>query len=279
MITAGWRNGTPVPAGQLVVPAFGPLALWGEGIFDTMRVHEGRLVGAAFHHDRTRRSMERLWGEQPAATALLATTWDLLEQAARATTAPAAARVLVAPGDETARHDGCDVEVFASLSTWTEPTADQYAAGVTLGVSDVAHPGLGAWGKTASAIWSAVVAREARRRQLDELLVLRGPHVVECAWSSVLWRQQGCWHTVEASLGGLPSTTIAMLEASGLEVVHTVVTPGQLEEAQAIVLASSLRLAVGVRSLGRATFPEPDRWAREIRERLLSFDPTSTPAG
>lgn len=259
-----YHNGVEVEASSLQVNAFGPLALWGEGTFDTFRVTDGRILFQAQHQDRLSKACASLWGPRPDLDASVNMAWAFLHE--RAAAFPhGRGRVLVAPNDpERTRFD-----VFAELVHF-EPIADEvYVRGVSAGFSKLSHPGFGDWGKSTSALWSRMAAEEGRARKLDEMILCRGEIVVEGAWSALMWSDGGEWRTPAPSLKALPSTTLAALRASGLHVDNVVATRERLTYADAIVLLSGVRLAMGVRSLDDRQFSNPDLAAAPLRELLL----------
>lgn len=259
-----YHNGVEVDASSMQVNAFGPLALWGEGTFDTFRVAEGRILFQAQHQDRLSSACATLWGPRPDLDASVNMAWAFL--VARASAFPnGRGRVLVAPSNaERTRFD-----VFAEIGSFVPLSRDAYTEGVSLGFSELSHPGFGAWGKSTSALWSRMAAEEARERGVDELILCREEIVVESAWAALLWSERGEWRTPAPSLKALPSTTLAALRASGLEVDDVVATRERLTYADAIVLLSGVRLAMGVRSLDDRQFTHPDRAAAPLRELLM----------
>lgn len=261
------HNGEMTASGGLRVDPFGPLALWGEGIFDTFRVHEGRVLYPRPHIDRMLASLESVWGPNDALRDRVLQTWSQLSvEAARFSSGRG--RILVAPMDE----NRSEFDIFGELVAFTPPPDEIYEKGVSLGFSMHPHPGLGHWGKTTSALWSRTAVDEARRRNLDEVLLCRNEIIVETAWSAVLWRESATthWWTPSASLGGLASTTLEALRNQGVRIDDVVATRERLRYAESIVLLSSLRLAIGVNSLGERGYESPDEAARPLRELLLS---------
>lgn len=259
-----YRNGVEADPQELQVPAFGPLALWGEGSFDTFRVYEGRILFPAPHRDRLSNSCKGLWGARPDLDAAISRTWASLETGAQQFQ-HARGRLLVAPTDaQRTRFD-----VFGELAAF-EPLSDAaYAQGVSAGFSRYTHPGLGLWGKNPSAIWSRMAAEEAKERALDEVILCRESIVVEAAWSAIVWKEGEEWRTPAPSLNAMPSTTLAALKAQGLPIENVVATRERLTYADAIVLVSAVRLAMGLNRLEGRTFSDPDRAAAPLRELLL----------
>lgn len=259
-----WRNGASCD--EVLVEGFGPLALWGEGIFDTLRVGEGRLFFPQHHLARTLRSASGIWGEDESRDARIreAYRWLAFESQSRALRS-ARARVVVAPVSAA----GDRFDVFAQVMEMPAPPGDIDVEALRVGFSRLPHPGFLSWGKTTSAIWSRLVAREAAARGLDELLVGREGIWLEAGWSSLVWRLHGVWFAVDTEEGVLASTTLAALEACG-EVFHrSMPDRSELLQAEAVVLLSSWTLARGVAQLDGRTFEAPDVAARRFRRILL----------
>lgn len=259
-----YRNGVEVPADAMAVDPFGPLALWGEGTFDTFRVHDGRVLFLVPHMDRLARSSSLLWGKRPDIAAGLSAVWAFVQEVAPRFH-EARGRVLVAPVDAARSR----FDVFAELCPAEAPDEAAYLRGVRVGYSDVQHPCFGHWGKSTSALWSRVVADEAAKRGLDELILCRDEIVVETAWAALIWREDGHWRTPAPSLGALTSTTLAALRQQGVVIDDVVATRERLGYADAIVLLSAVRLAMGVARLDGRDFDDPDRAAAPLRELLL----------
>lgn len=259
-----FRNGRATSPDALHVSAFGPLALWGEGSFDTFRVSSGRILFVQQHQDRLLNAARSLWGVREDIEDGLHAAWEFLEEQAK-DYAHGRGRVLVAPQDALRKK----FDVFAELLPFTPMSSAQYQHGVRVGFSELTHPGYGRWGKSTSALWSRMAAEEARNRGLDEVILCRGEIVVESAWSALMWREEDVWRTPAASLAPLPSTTLAALRQSGLEVEEVVSTRERLSYADAIVLLSAVRLAIGVERLEDRVFDAPDDAAAPLRDILL----------
>lgn len=264
MQRVNYHNGNQVDVSAVHVHAFGPLALWGEGCFDTFRVSGGHVLFQPQHEQRLRQGIDALWGDRQDIQEQLQGAWHFIQRHAPEFV-HGRGRILVAPVDPGREQ----FDVFAEIVAFTPMTLHEYALGVHAGFSDYAHPGYGSWGKSTSAIWSRMAAEEARARGFDEVILCRDEIVVEAAWSALLWREGGHWRTPAASLKPLPSTTLAALRDTGLEVEEVVATRERLSYADAIVLLSAVRLAIGVCRLEERTFSEPDRAAAPLRDLLL----------
>lgn len=259
-----WRNGASCD--EVLVEGFGPLALWGEGIFDTLRIGDGRLFFAHHHLARTLRSASRIWGEDEARDARIGEAYRWLADASQSRGFDAArARVVVAPLSAV----GDRFDVFAQVTEMPAPPGDADAESLRVGFSQLPHPGFLSWGKTTSAIWSRLVAQEAAGRGLDELLVGREGIWLEAGWSSLVWCLHGVWFAVDTDEGVLASTTLAALEEAGEAFYRSMPDRRELLQAEAIVLLSSWTLARGVAQLDSRVFEAPDAAARRFRRILL----------
>lgn len=259
-----FRNGREVSSEALHVHAFGPLALWGEGSFDTFRVASGRILFLQQHQERLTRAARSLWGDRQDIHDGLQEAWEFLREKAK-TYGDGRGRVLIAPHDAWREQ----FDVFVELTPFTPMSEAQYRHGLRVGFSELTHPGYGRWGKSTSALWSRMAAEEARSRGLDEVILCREEIVVEGAWSALMWREGKTWRTPAASLNPLPSTTLAALRAAGLEVEEVVSTRERLLYADVIVLLSAVRLAIGVERLDDREFSSPDTAAAPLRDILL----------
>lgn len=259
-----FRNGREVALEALHVHAFGPLALWGEGSFDTFRVSSGRILFMQQHEERLEKAARSLWGEREDVLEALRSAWDFLRITSKEYM-DARGRVLVAPHDALREK----FDVFAEMIPFTPLSDAAYMHGVRVGFSELTHPGYGRWGKSTSALWSRVAAEEARRRGLDEMILCREEIVVEGAWSALMWREGETWRTPARSLNPLPSTTLAALRHAGLHIEEVVSTRERLLYADAIVLLSAVRLAIGVERLEQREFSSPDDAASALRQILL----------
>lgn len=251
------------------VPAEGPLfgahdaaVLLGDGVMESVRVHRGGALALDLHLERLRGAVEH------AGMAAIDAGW-----LAEAVASPLGAAAELVDGALRLfcwELDG-RMRLLATLEDWAPPSEEAYAAGVRVVPSEVVHPAHGAFGKTTSRHWSRAAARLAQRAGFDDALLLdREGRAIETTTATLLWRDADGWSAVPDELGGLHSTTLALLERSGLRVRRRPAGLDTLVRADAIVLLSALRLAIGVRCLGAFDDPEPDRHAAPLRATLLA---------
>ena len=93
--------------------------------------------------------------------------------------------------------------------------------------------------------------------------------VIEATDASLLWSIAGQWFTTPDAAGGLEGTTLQEMEDRGLQVARNLITPDELKEADAVVMISSLRVAMGVRSIDDTDFENPDVNAMMLRALIL----------
>lgn len=161
--------------------------------------------------------------------------------------------------------------VCATVSSYVAPTTAAYQAGISVACTALRHPGAIGGGKSASRGWAQASKRWAASAGYDApLFVDAAGRVIESADANVIWRSGGGWFTPPASSGALPGTTLQTLRERGLTITPEATTAAQLERADAVVLLSSLRLAMGVKSIGSRTFETPDADASYLRHILLT---------
>jgi branched-subunit amino acid aminotransferase/4-amino-4-deoxychorismate lyase len=257
-VTAVLRlDGEVAPNRRLLVSTDAPLVTSGDAWFETVRVDAGRALRLALHVDRLVEAatlaghpcLDRRYVHDHLATAVA----DIDAPVGRVR-----GTFMV---DEEGRP-----RCWTDAAAWTPPSESAYAAGVQLRVVDVPHAPSGRWGKTVSRQWARTAMRLAHPAE-PVVLSVTG-HVVESGRAAVIWRIGDVWYLPSRELGALASTTVRALERTGLTFVEAHAVPEALGGADAVVLVSSLRLAMGVRSLGLRTWDSPDESARLLRERL-----------
>lgn len=256
-----WRDGREVRASEWL-PQARSVRL-GDGWFETVRVaerrartwslHLARLVGAA--RLNVLGSAESLDGLAARATSACETALGAVDDGVWAL------RVLVYPTD---RPGG--LHVCASVT----PFAADVLADVRLAVSPMRHPGLGVWGKSASRAWCETAKRLAQLNGADTALLLDDAgHVIETPDATVAWLEGEQWFTVPVAAGALHSTTVEALETAGVAFERALRTPEELVQADAVVLLSALRLAVGVSAVDTVAMPPGHgAAAAALREKL-----------
>jgi len=137
-------------------------------------------------------------------------------------------------------------------------------------------PWLLAGAKTLSYAVNRAVAREAARRNADDVIfVSSNGYVLEGPTSTVVFKRGNALLTPGTGLGILDGTTQANVfrfaESLGMTTGFELITPEQLAQADAAWLVSSVRLAAPVRELDGAAFPVEGQLTAEINAYLLSL--------
>lgn len=257
-----WRNGTPI-AGVRFDPAHKAL-LQGDGLFETIRVRRGIPLYLNRHLDRLVQSAARSgypW------MALHDQLDGPLHEPLRAAQLmrSGAMRIYVYPS----MHDE-GPEVFATLEDYEAPPESEYWRGSRIHISPVSHPGHGRFGKTTSRHWAETAKRLARQAGYTGAVLLDAHgRVVEATDASLLWSAGGVWYSAPEELGGLEGTTLEEMQMRGLQITRKEASADELKEAEAVVMISSLRIAVGVRSIDDVEFENPDVNAMMLRALIL----------
>jgi branched-chain amino acid aminotransferase len=242
-----------------------PAARWGDGVYDTQRVHRGRPLNDDLHLQRllaNARAFEVEVDEE-----LVARTVAMALQAA-AGFADAAVRSTVA-----VMHDGPPM-IACLVTPWTEPTAADYARGIRMITSSVPHPATGAFGKTLSYGLFRIAARQAAQQAADDAWLCRDGVVVESTSAAVLWSEGDRWYRGDCTGAALRSTTLDALQRRGHEFTAADARLERLLSADQILLASGLQLVRGVAvwqhdESRRWQCTEPDAAASQMRAALL----------
>jgi 4-amino-4-deoxychorismate lyase len=137
-------------------------------------------------------------------------------------------------------------------------------------------PWLLAGAKTLSYAVNRAVAREAARRDADDVIFVSSDgYVLEGPTSSVVFRRGDSLLTPGTGLGILDGTTQANVfryaETLGMSTGFELAKPETLREADALWLVSSVRLAAPVRELDGTGFPVDAELTAGINEYLLAL--------
>ncbi|MFI6229845.1 aminotransferase class IV [Micromonospora echinospora] len=258
-----------VPAGQPVLRGDDLGVLHGDGVFETMHLRDGRpwLVGE--HLARLARAADRLDLRLPPTAALL----DLLESVAAGwpTGTEGALRLVCTRGPE----GGGPPTVYATLGEVPQPTRRARRLGIAvatlpLGVAADCRASLD-WlpigFKSTSYALSSAARRWAVRHGVDDVLwVSTDGYALEGPTANLVWLEGDTLCTVPpARTGILPGVTAAWLLAHAHELGFTaaerMIGPGDLREADAAWLTSSVRGVAEIRTLDgigpHRAFPSP----------------------
>ena len=137
-------------------------------------------------------------------------------------------------------------------------------------------PWLLAGAKTLSYAVNRAVAREAARRDADDVIFVSSDgYILEGPTSTVVFRRGTSIFTPGTGLGILDGTTQANVfrfaESLGFETGFELVTPEELRAADAAWLVSSVRLAAPIRAIDGETFPVDFEFSSQLNTHLLSL--------
>jgi len=239
-------NGKFLPAADAVVPLNDRGFLLGDGLFETMRVANGRPFRCAQHLERLTRGADFLKIKLPfTPKEIQKFAGELIEQN---TLAEAILRVTLTRGagarGYSPKNSGPPT-LALTLHPLPPVNADEPVQWslVTSSFRLPAGDALAAF-KTTSKILNVLARAEAEEQGADEALLLNANgEVAETAGGNIFWVYQDKICTVPTGRGGLPGITRAVVlelcQSLGLETNKRVIKPEQLRNAEGIFVTQS----------------------------------------
>jgi branched-subunit amino acid aminotransferase/4-amino-4-deoxychorismate lyase len=261
------------------LPASDRGALFGDGLFETVRVEGGVPIGIAAHEERLRRGC--------AALGLACPPFDIgavvRECAARAGARSGMVRLTLTRGSGGAGYACPDAPVHRLFAAFRPLPSPRLALKpVRLWVSSscrkIPPVCLPTHAKTLQGMSSVLALREAKRHGSDDALLLTpSGYVAESASANLFFLSRGTLRTPCLSTGALPGTTRALVMAlSPYPVEEGLFRLGELAGADAVFLTNASYLLRPVARIApRARFVyDPARAARPVNlfRRLLALD-------
>jgi 4-amino-4-deoxychorismate lyase len=225
----------------------------GDGVFETARVHDGRVFKLGLHLERLARSASALALDAPRDE-----EWRAL--AAEAVAASGGGEGLLKLVCTRGPVAGGAVTAFALAMPMPAEAARARTEGIdvvtlTLGVSAAARaaaPWLLGGAKTLSYAVNMATLREAESRGAqDAIWLASGGEVLEGPTATVCWVRDGVLRTPPTASGILAGTTLAVVRALAAPLAFEV-APGALDDlrgAAEVMLVSSVRGVAGVRRI------------------------------
>jgi branched-chain amino acid aminotransferase len=272
-------NGRQFPAGT---PILGPDSRglrYGDGLFETMRVHQGRIPLAAHHFDRCFRGMAQLGFQKQVHQTAEALEQEILALC-RKNGHPQSARVRLSffRGDG-GLYDPVSAIPLYTIQTWALP--DHYGRinenGLVLTVypDDAKSTGILSNLKTNNALIYVMAARYAKEQHCNEALVLNAHgRIADATIANLFWVKDEILYTPPLAEGGVDGVMrkalLQIARDEGRAVVQSPVDRETLLDADEIFLTNSL---YGIRWVGSfegkmfPAFMSPhlyDRWIRRI---------------
>jgi aminodeoxychorismate lyase len=259
-----YLNGAFVPAELAVVPVFDRGFLYGDGVFETIRVYQSRPLFWAAHMERLRRGLEALQiNVRTRDDELRSAACELLR---RNGLVDAILRLTVTRGA------GKRGYLFQSGQRPTVVMATYAATSFArvapkpwrLHTSSIPIAPGHAWSgfKTANKLAQVMALAEAQAAGADEALMINcHGHVAEAAAANVFWYDGDSPCTPALAAGGLPGTTRAvvlkLMESLGFPCAEVTRTRAELQDARGMFLTLSTQGIVVVSALdGQAIDPE-----------------------
>ena len=240
-----WLNDELVPISQARVSVNDRGFLYGDGLFETLRAEDGRVLFLPEHLERLAASARAFRLPFPAEVpwqerlAQLLTANDLGRGAARI-------KILLSRGE--AAGLGLPSSSRPTLVIWgqpyTPPSPEEYAAGWPVVVFPEGRATFVGRHKSLNYLFYLAARQFALDRGAKEALILDPDGLVsEGAATSLVYLRQGRYYT-PASASALPGVTLTVLgrrlDARGLTLDTCPTTVAQLQEADGLWLANSL---------------------------------------
>lgn len=268
-------NGQFVPEAQAVVSAFDRSFLYGDGLFETLRVMNGVPLDWDAHWRRLAAGAETLRIKLPfASDFLLAQARELSRQnqLPEAILRLTLSRGVGQRGYSPRGADKPTLVMSLHAAPPLGPTAPQWklhTASLRLPAGDVL-----AACKSANKLLHVLARAEAEAAGADDALLLNAlGDVVEASSANLFWVEGGALHTPPLSSGALPGVTrakvLAEAHAQALPVHETTLRPERIRQAEGCFLTLSSLGIVEVVGLDRQAIPSSPLTHR-IRAALLA---------
>ncbi len=245
--------------------------LYGDGVFDTCRLYEGRWLHFDDHARRLHTSAGILDLQAPPLDALRALADELLERNRGGSAAPeldhAVLRMTLTRGSAPARTAGSGegARLVMSLQPLAADWRERARRGWHCITATVRHPPAAVMPpqlKGQGRVFSLLASREAERAGCDQALLLSlDGHITEGATWNVFWRHGDIIRTPADSTGILAGVTRSLVMGRVKEAGYILETGvwgrGELEDADEIFGTMTSLGIVPVLELDGRTLPEP----------------------
>jgi branched-subunit amino acid aminotransferase/4-amino-4-deoxychorismate lyase len=269
-------DGRFVPEERASISVFDRGFLLGDGLFETLRVANGRPFRFAQHLERLSRGADFLKIRLPFTLDQIHRFAAQLIEQNQLTEAILRLTLTRGPGKRGYSTIGADQPTLAMALHPVPEIVDEPLQWnlVTSSLRIPAGDGLGAF-KTTSKILNVLARAEAEERGADEALLLNTQgEVAETAGGNVFWVHQGKICTAPTSLGILPGITRAVVlevcHSLGLEADKRIITREQLRAVDGIFVTQSAQGIIPVASLDDVPVPSSPLVERIV----LSYEKT-----
>ena len=245
-------NGHFLPLDEAQVSASDRGFLYGDGLFETIRIHDGRPFLWAWHMMRFMDGSESLGIALPQSTESL--LGNVRELTSRNGVTESLVRITLSRGVGQ-RGYGLTGDEQPTLLITQHPLPQSLSKPLSL-VTTTARIAVDdplAMVKSANKLDSVLAKREAMRQRADDGLILNSDgNVTEISSANVFWVENGALRTPPISDGVLPGVTrrlvIDLAPALGQAVREESAAPDRLQQAEAGFVTSA---ATGIRAIGQ----------------------------
>jgi len=271
-----WMDGRVVPEAEALVPVSDRSFLYGDGLFESLPWHSGRVFRWGAHWERLGAGARFLgiripWAESGVRAGIRAITAGRLDPLA--TVRLHLSRGTGPRGYSPRGADTPRLVVTVHPAPAMPPGGWPALALRTCRSLAVAAGDPRAAHKSANKLLNVLARAEAEAEGFDEALLLNTDgQVTESSSGNVFWWECGTLHTPPLAAGALPGVTRgAVLDSAhdlGWSVIETAAAPSRLADSQGVFLTLSTRGLVPVSSLDLRPLPIEDRQAR-LQEAFL----------
>ncbi|TWH48171.1 aminotransferase class IV [Sporomusa sp. KB1] len=247
-------NGRLISADEFVVSPLDHAFLYGHGLFETMRVYNGRVFRLDEHLDRLKNAADYLrWPTLPSHAELKAAITSVLNENQLI---DASVRLTVSRGSGNPRPDpgrcGQPAIILFALPLPAPLPPEGWSIATATLQRNLSSPLVGI--KSANYLDNILAKNEAKARGAQEALMLNtAGFVAEGSMSNLFFVTAGRLITPDENSGILPGITrnciIELAQASGMPVEVRPVKPEELTEADEIFLTSSVMEVIPVKML------------------------------
>ncbi len=275
-------DGNIVPARDARVSVLDNGFTFGDSVYETLRTYGGRPFELPRHLRRLRASLSRIGVPVPVDDRTLAERLDAL--LARSGNAESYIRFIVTRGvgDVSYHFERVTGPTIVMIVKPYEPLPEShYAEGITLCLVSVRrnHPdALDPAIKSCNLLNNVLAVREAQSKGATEALMLNhAGEVAECASSNVFVVRNGAVLTPPLSAGILPGITREVIleraPSAGIPMREATLRPADLEAADEVFIASTLKEAAPVRAIDGRPVGDgtPGPIARRVLEDFRAF--------
>lgn len=256
-------NGKILPSGSPVLTVDNRGFRYGDGLFETMKVVESRLLLDNYHFERLLAGARLLQFDLPSwftAEKLAAEVLELCK--INGGFAGSRVRLVLFRGDGSL-YDPPDPFPNYVIQSWPLPpqSNELNEVGLTLGLFPDGRKSCDLFAnlKSNNYLLYGQAALYARRHQLDDCLILNSrDRIADSTIANLFYCRQGTVYTPPLTEGGVAGVMrrylLAALPKAGFIVQEKAATPGDLENAEEVFLTNALRGIKWVRSFSNSTY-------------------------